>query len=52
MNEIKRYYVMQQVEDKKMTGVEACQHLGLSLRQVRRSRRLDHIKYSAKPVKA
>jgi transposase len=36
MNEIKRYYVMQQVEDKKMTGVEACQHLGLSLRQVRR----------------
>ncbi len=36
MNEIKRYYVMQQVKDKQMTGVEACQHLGLSLRQVRR----------------
>lgn len=36
MNEIKRFYVLQQVEDKKMTGVEACQHLGLSLRQVRR----------------
>src|SRR3990172_6221587 len=36
MNEIKRYHVLQQVEDKKMTGSEASKHLGLSLRQVRR----------------
>ena len=36
MKEIKRFYVMQQVEDEKMTGREASQHLGLSLRQVRR----------------
>jgi transposase len=36
MKEIKRLSVMQQVEDKKMTGREASQHLGLTLRQVRR----------------
>lgn len=36
MKDIKRFYVVQQVEDKKMTGREASQHLGLSLRQVRR----------------
>jgi len=36
MKEIKRLYVIQQVEDKKMTGREASYHLGLSIRQVRR----------------
>jgi transposase len=36
MKEIKRFSVLQQMEDKKMTGREASQHLGLSLRQVRR----------------
>jgi len=36
MNEIKKLYVVQQVEDKKLTGSEAAQHLKLSLRQVRR----------------
>jgi len=36
MKEIKRLYIMQQVEDKKMTGLEASQHLDLTLRQVRR----------------
>jgi transposase len=36
MNEIKRLYVIQQVSEKKMTAGQAAQHLGLSLRQVRR----------------
>jgi len=36
MNEIKKLYVVQQVEDKKLTGSEAAQHVKLSLRQVRR----------------
>ena len=36
MNEIKRLYVLQQMQDRKMTGPEAAQQLGLSLRQVRR----------------
>jgi len=36
MKELKRLYVVQQVEDKKMTGPEASQQLGLSIRQVRR----------------
>jgi transposase len=34
--DIKRLYVIQQVEDKKLSGVEAGKHLGLSLRQIRR----------------
>jgi transposase len=34
--DIKRLYVIQQVEDKKLSGVEASNHLGLSLRQIRR----------------
>ena len=36
MNEIKRHHVLQLVEEKRITGVEASKHLGLSLRQVRR----------------
>lgn len=36
MNEIKRVNVLQQVTEKKMSGTEAAQHLGLSVRQVRR----------------
>lgn len=36
MKELKRMYVVQQVEDKKMTGPEASHQLGLSIRQVRR----------------
>jgi transposase len=36
MKDIKRIYVVQQVEDKKMTGREASDQLGLSIRQVRR----------------
>lgn len=36
MEEIKRASVIDQVENKKMTGAEASQHLGLSIRQVRR----------------
>lgn len=36
MEEIKRASVIEQVEKKKMTGAEASQHLGLSIRQVRR----------------
>lgn len=36
MNEIKRLYVLQQVEDKQLTGFQAARLLGLSLRQVRR----------------
>jgi transposase len=36
MDEIKRVYVLQQVEEKKLSGREAAQRLGLSLRQVRR----------------
>ena len=36
MEEIKRGYVLQQVEEKKLSGREAAQRLGLSLRQVRR----------------
>ncbi len=34
--EIKRMYVIQQVDEKKMTTKEAGQHLGISIRQVRR----------------
>ena len=34
--DIKRLYVIQQVEDKKLSGEEAGKHLGLSLRQIRR----------------
>lgn len=34
--EIKRMYVIQQVEDKRLSGAEAAKHLGLTLRQVRR----------------
>jgi len=36
MNEIKRHYVLQLVEEKRLTGVEASMHLGLSVRHVRR----------------
>jgi transposase len=36
MNEIKRLYVVQQTIDGKMTGSQAAERLGLSLRQVRR----------------
>lgn len=36
MDEIKRVYVLQQVEEKKLSGREAAERLGLSLRQVRR----------------
>ncbi len=36
MEEIKRGYVLQQVEEKKLSGREAAQRLGLSLRQTRR----------------
>ena len=36
MNEIKRLYVLEQVEDKKMTGTEAARRLGISLRHMRR----------------
>ena len=36
MNEIKRLYVVQQIADGKMTGRQAAERLGLSLRQVRR----------------
>jgi transposase len=36
MNEIKRLYVLQQVEEKQMTGMEAARRLGLSLRHMRR----------------
>jgi hypothetical protein len=35
MEEIKREYVHQQVEEKKLSGREAAQRLGLSLQQVR-----------------
>jgi transposase len=36
MNEIKRVYVMQQIVDKQITGLQAANILGLSLRQIRR----------------
>lgn len=36
MNEIKRLYLIQQMHEQKMTGPEAAEQLGLSLRQVRR----------------
>ena len=36
MDEIKRVYVLQQMEERKLSGREAAQRLGLSLRQVRR----------------
>jgi transposase len=36
MNEIKKMYVVQQVEDKQMTGSQAAEQLSLSIRQVRR----------------
>jgi transposase len=36
MKELKRVFVLQQVEDKKLSGREAAEQLGLSLRQVRR----------------
>ena len=36
MNEIKRLNIMQQIEDKRLTGAEAAIHLKLSVRQVRR----------------
>ena len=36
MKEIKRIYVMQQVAEQKMTGLEASHHLDLTVRQVRR----------------
>ncbi|RPI69016.1 MAG: ISNCY family transposase, partial [Geobacteraceae bacterium] len=36
MEEIKRGYVLQQVEEKKLSGREAAQRLGLSMRQTRR----------------
>ena len=36
MDEIKRIYVLQQIEEKKLTCREAAQRLGLSIRQVRR----------------
>jgi transposase len=36
MNEIKRLYVIQQIADKQMTGPQAAELLGLSLRQIRR----------------
>jgi transposase len=36
MNEIKRLYVVQQMADGKLTGRQAAERLGLSLRQVRR----------------
>lgn len=36
MDELKRVYVLEQVEEKKLSGREAAQRLGLSIRQVRR----------------
>lgn len=36
MKEIKRLYVMQQIVDQQLTGAQAAQLLGLSLRQIRR----------------
>lgn len=36
MDEIKRVYVLQQVEERKVSGREAAQRLGISIRQVRR----------------
>lgn len=36
MNEIRRLYVMQQIADQQLTGPQAAEHLGLSLRQIRR----------------
>ena len=36
MNEIKKMYIVQQVEDKQMTGSQAAEQLSLSIRQVRR----------------
>jgi transposase len=36
MNEIKRVYVLQQVQDHHLTGRQAAERLGISLRQVRR----------------
>ena len=36
MNEIKRVYVLQQVQDHQLTGRQAAERLGISLRQVRR----------------
>src|SRR3989304_1130011 len=36
MNEIKRLYVMQQIADHQLTGPQAAERLGLSLRQIRR----------------
>jgi transposase len=36
MKEIKRLYIVQLVQEKRMTGSEACNHLDLTLRQVRR----------------
>jgi transposase len=36
MKEIKRLYIVQLLQDKRMTGSEASNHLGLTLRQVRR----------------
>lgn len=36
MKELKRLYVIQQVDDRKMTAKDACQHLGISIRRVRR----------------
>lgn len=36
MNEIRRLYVMQQIADKQLTGPQAAELLGLSLRQIRR----------------
>jgi len=36
MKEIKRLYVIQQVEEGQLTGTQAAELLGLSIRQVRR----------------
>lgn len=36
MKEIKRLYIIQQIEERKMTGVQAAELLGLQIRQVRR----------------
>lgn len=36
MKELKRYFVMEQMEKHQVTGAEAARHLGLSLRQIRR----------------
>jgi transposase len=36
MKEIKRLYIIQQIEEKQMTGVQAAEILGLQIRQVRR----------------